>query len=103
MQRMKNKPDLSKQKISIRKRQFKNWIYDNNLTQPKVAKRLKMPLQEMKEKLNSHEPFTEEQIRNLVDLMGADRAFKVMFFPTLSEKYRVYYEAFVKHKECNER
>ena len=89
-------------KISIRKREFKNWIYDNNLTQPRVAKRLKMPVEEMKNKLNTHEPFTEEQIRNLVDLMGADKSFKVMFFPTLSEKYRVYYETFVKHKEYDE-
>ena len=89
-------------KISIRKRQFKRWIYENNLTQPRVARKLNLPLEEMKDKLNRHEPFAEEQIRNLVYLMGAEAAFEVLFFPTLRDKRRVYYETFVKHKERDE-
>jgi len=94
---------MDKLKISIRKRKFKNWIYDNELTQPYVAEKLKIPVQEMKDKLDTHEPFSEEQIRNLVYLMGAKAAFKVMYFPTLKEKERVRYETFIRPKENDER
>lgn len=90
-------------KIILRKRQFKNWIYDHDLTQPRVAKKLRMPVEEMKGKLTNREPFTEEQIKNLVYLMGAEDAFAVMYFPTLREKRRVYYETFIKYKENDER
>ena len=93
---------MAKMKITIRKREFKNWIYDNGLTQPRVARKLHIHLQEMKDKLTNHEPFTEEQIRDLVDLMGATDAFKVMYFPTLKDRLRIEQKVFVEHDNCDD-
>jgi hypothetical protein len=86
-------------KITIKKREFKNWIYENGLTQTLAARELHIPLQEMKDKLTNREAFTEEQIRNLVYLMGAVDAFKVMYFPTLKDRLRVEQEVFIGERD----
>ena len=58
---------------------------------------------EMKDKLNNRELFSEEQIGNLVYLLGAEEAIEVIYFPTLEEKERVYEKTFLtrrrKYKE----
>ena len=57
----------------------------------------------MKDKLNNRELFSEEQIGNLVYLLGAEEAIEVIYFPTLDEKERVYEKTFLtrrrKYKE----
>lgn len=83
---------------SLKKNQLKRWIYEHNHTQTFVAQKLHMSLQELKDKLNNRELFNEQQIRNLVYLLGAKNAFKVIYFPTLDEKRRVYKITFL-HEE----
>lgn len=87
--------------LSIRKQQLIQWIDANNFTQPIIAKRLNMTLQELIDKLNNQEPFTQEQIRDLVYFMGANEAFKVMYFPTLEYKERIWQEVFIIRDEFN--
>lgn len=91
---------------SLKKRQLKDWIYDNGKTQPYIAKRLGITKEELQRKLNTHEPFSEKQIRTLVRLVGAESAIEIIYFPTLKEKRRVWRKTFgQKQKEegLNER
>lgn len=75
---------------SLKKRQLKDWIYDNGKTQPYMARKLGIMKEELQRKLNEHEPFNEQQIRSLVHLVGAEAAIDIIYFPTLKEKRRVW-------------
>lgn len=79
---------------SLKKRKLKNWIYDNGKTQPYVARKLGITKSELQLKLNEHEPFTEQQIRSLVYLVGADEAINIIYFSSLKEKRRVWRKTF---------
>lgn len=79
---------------SLRKRQLKDWIYDHEKTQPYIAKKLGISKAELQRKLNEHEPFSEQQIRTLVQLVGAEAAIEIIYFPTLKEKRKVARKAF---------
>lgn len=84
---------------SLKKRQLKDWIYDNGKTQPYVAKRLDITKEELQRKLNEHEPFSEQQIRRLVRLVGAEAAIDIIYFPTLKEKRKVWRKTFGKKRK----
>ena len=84
---------------SLKKRQLKDWIYDNGKTQPYVAKRLGITKEELQRKLNEHEPFDKQQIRSLVYLVGAETAIDIIYFPTLKEKRKVWRKTFGKKRE----
>lgn len=88
---------------SLKKRQLKDWIYDNGKTQPYMARKLGITKSELQRKLNEHEPFNEQQIRSLVHLVGAEAAIEIIFFPTLKEKRTVWQKTFGrKRKEEDE-
>lgn len=88
---------------SLKKRQLKDWIYDNGKTQPYVARKLGITKEELQRKLNEHEPFNEEQIRSLVRLVEAEAAIDIIYFPTLKEKRKVWRKTFGrKRKEEDE-
>lgn len=95
---MDNDAEKTVQGYSLKKNRLKRWIYEHNHTQPYVARKLSISVQEMKDKLNKHELFSEEQIRNLVYLLGAEEAIEVIYFPTLKEKERVYEKTFLRKK-----
>lgn len=95
---MENEASKIVQGYSLKKNRLKRWIYEHNHTQPYVAKKLNISVQEMQDKLNKHELFSEEQIRNLVYLLGAEEAIEVIYFPTLEEKNRVYEKTFLRKK-----
>lgn len=84
--------------FSLKKRALKRWIYDNEHTQPYVAKKIHISADEFKRKLREREPFEKEQIRRLVYLMGAEAAFNVLYFPNPDERKRVQEEVFGKKK-----
>ena len=79
---------------SLKKRKLKDWIYDNNFTQPYVAKKLCITKAELQRKLNEHELFNEEQIRSIVRLVGAKAAIDIIYFPKIQEKHVVWQKTF---------
>lgn len=83
---------------SLKKSKLKKWIYRNNFTQPYIAKKLNLSTKEFKEKLTTHALFNKQQITTLIYLMGAEEAFKIIFFPTIEERKKVYLEVFKKKK-----
>ena len=94
---------LSRQKrpqgYSLKKRSLQRWIYCRGYTQPYVAKRLGLSAEEFKRKLREHEKFNEYQIGCLVQLMKAKAAFRVLYFPSLKMRRRIYREVFGESKE----
>ncbi len=83
---------------SLKKAKLKKWIYQNNFTQPYIAKKLNLSTKEFKEKLTTHALFYRQQITTLIYLMGAEEAFKIIFFPTIEERRKVYLQVFNKRK-----
>ncbi len=79
---------------SLKKRCLKRWIYAHGYTQPYVARKLGLSTENFKRKLREHEKFNEYQIRCLVKLMKAKAAFRVLYFPTLQMRRRIYKEVF---------
>lgn len=84
---------------SLLKRALKRWIYDNDFTQPDIARVMNISTKELKRKLAEHEKFNQKQLGNLVHFMGAKEAFKVIYFPSIEERQRVFYETFGNYKE----
>ena len=60
----------------------------------RIARRLGVSAEEFKRKLREHEKFNEYQISCLVELMKAKAAFRVLYFPTLRMRRRIYKEVF---------
>lgn len=83
---------------SLKKKQLKQWIYRNQLTQPYVARTMRMSVDEFKGKLKDNEPFNREQLKHLINLMGARNAFRVIRFHSGRQRRKVYKEVFVKYK-----
>lgn len=83
---------------SLKKKKLKQWIYRNKLTQPYVARTMRMSVDEFKGKLKDNEPFNREQLKHLIYLMGAKNAFRVIRFRSNRQRRRVYQEVFGKYK-----
>ena len=83
---------------SLNKKKLKQWIYRNKLTQPYVARTMRMSVYEFKGKLKDNEPFNREQLKYLIYLMGARNAFRVIRFHSNRQRRRVYQEVFGKYK-----
>lgn len=81
---------------SLKRQKMKRWIYEHNHTQPYVARKLNLTVEEFKRKLREREHFNKEQLRCLIYLVGAENAFNIIYFPTMEEKRRVYQQAFGK-------
>jgi len=88
----------SRKGYGLKKRLLKRWIYENDLTQPYVARKMKMPVEEFKQTLKDRGTFNAEQLKALVRLMGAWEAFKVLYFPSKRQRRRVYREVFGRYK-----
>lgn len=82
------------QGLSLKKRALKRWIYANGYNQPRFARALGLSTNAFKRKLNNHEKFNEYQIRCLVKLMKAKAAFRVLYFPSLKVRRRIYQKVF---------
>ena len=79
---------------SLKKHALKRWIYDNDRTQPFVARHMSLPVDEFKRRLCERGQFNRQQLWQLIKLMGAAAAFDVIYFPTKEEKRRVYSQVF---------
>ena len=84
---------------SLKKRSLQRWIYSRGYTQPYVARKLGLSAEEFKRKLREREKFNEYQIGCLVQLMKARAAFRVLYFPSLKMRRRIYREVFGELKE----
>lgn len=84
---------------SLKKRCLQRWIYARGYTQPYVARKLGISAEEFKRKLRAREKFNERQISCLVQLMKAKAAFRVLYFPSLKMRRRIYREVFGSSKE----
>ena len=73
---------------------LKKWIYEHDYTQSYIAERLGLAPEEFTRKLREHEKFNYWQIKPLVMLMGAEDAFKVIYFPTKKRRKEVWWEVF---------
>lgn len=79
---------------SLKKQKLKKWIYINGYTQPQIAKILHLSVYEFKERLNHRGLFFKKQLERLIDIMGANAAFQVIYFPTLKQRNKVFYKTF---------
>lgn len=86
----------------LKKKQLKRWIYDLDYTQSYVARKLGLTPIEFKRKLQEKEKFNREQITKLVYLMGAEEAFKVIYFPTVQMREEVRQKVFGNYKNKEE-
>ena len=84
---------------SLKKYSLKKWIYENGYTQPYVARKLGLHPEDFKQKLREREKFNKPQIWELIKLMGAEDAFKVLYFPTKQQRREVWWQVFGKYKE----
>lgn len=84
---------------SLKKYSLKKWIYGNGYTQPFVAEKLHLDVEEFKRKLRQREKFNREQITLLISIMKAKEAFKVIDFPTKRMRNRVWWQVFGKSRE----
>ena len=85
---------ISKAGYSLKKRCLQRWIYSRGYTQPYVARKLGLSTENFKRKLREHEKFNEQQICSLVELMKAKAAFRVLYFPSLQHRRKIYQEVF---------
>lgn len=79
---------------SLKERCLQRWMHSRGYTQPFIARSLGISADEFKRKLREHEKFNEQQIRYLVELMKAKAAFRVLYFPTLQMRQRIFKEVF---------
>ena len=84
----------SEKGYSLKKRCLKRWIYVHGYTQSFIARKLGISVEEFKRKLREHEKFNEYQITKLVALMKARAAFRVLYFPSIQIRRRIYQEVF---------
>lgn len=96
------KPIFPADGYSLKKFLLKKWIYANGLTQPYVAWKMHLPSYEFKRRLREREKFNKEEITALVKLMDAEDAFKVIYFPTMKIRRRVWREVFGKYRKKEE-
>ena len=82
---------------SLKKYSLKKWIYENGYTQPYVARKLGLHPEDFKQKLREQGKFNEPQIWELIKLMGAEDAFKVLYFPTKQQRREVWWQVFGKY------
>ena len=80
---------LYAQGCSLKKRALLRWIYGAGYTQPYVAQRMGLDIDEFKNRLRTRKKFDMQEIRALVFLMGARAAFRVIYFPTNDERERI--------------
>lgn len=83
-----------KEGYSLKKRLLKSWIYQNGYSQPYIAKKLGLGLDEFKRKLKHHDKFCKKQITILVHMMKAEQAFEVLYFDNSKTRRDVYYKVF---------
>lgn len=81
---------------SLKKTRLKQWIYANNQTQPSVARVLELSADEFKRKLREHEKFDRAQMKKLINLLGAENAFNVIYFPSKKFRKEVWWQVFGK-------
>lgn len=79
---------------SLKKGRLKKYIFRNHYTQTYFAKRLNLSAEEFKRKLTNRELFNKEQLRALINLMGAREAFKVIYFPSAKKRRKIYRQIF---------
>ena len=83
----------------LKKRKLHKWIYRNTLTQPYVATQMGIEPLKFKAMVKDKVPFNKFQLKQLIDLMGAEEAFKVIYFPTMTQRKEVYQKVFGNYKE----
>ena len=84
---------------SLKKKKLKQWIYRNRLTQPYVARKMRMSVVEFKENLKDNKLFNRGQLKHLIYLMGARNAFRVIHFYSNRQRRKVYQQVFGKYKD----
>lgn len=75
--------------VTLKSRKLKYWIKQKGLTQSYVAHELQMSKRQLRNKLYWRKTFNQQEITQLVNLLGARIAIQVIWFPTLKEKKRV--------------
>ena len=83
---------------SLYKKKLEQWINIYGLTQPYIARVMGLTLEEFKGKLKDNKPFNREQLKNLIYLMGARNAFRVIHFHSPEQRRRVYRQVFEKYE-----
>ena len=87
---------------SLKKYRLKKWIYDNGYTQPFVARKMGIEPIEFKRMLRERMKFSREQLWKLIKLMGAEEAFKVLYFPSKRRRRKIWWEVFGKYRQKEE-
>ena len=78
----------------LKRNNFWKWIKEQEYTVSFVANRLNLPAKVFKRKLWTRQMFNREQIWALIQLMGAEDAFRVIYLPTVQIREKVWWEVF---------
>ncbi len=87
---------------SLRRGAFYAWLKESGYTTSQIATRLDMGEQEFVHKLKTKQLFGREQLRILIETMGASSACFVMYFPTFEFRKQIYFEVFGKELPLQE-
>ena len=88
---------------SLRSGAFYSWLKESGYTTSQIATRLNMDEQEFVHKLKTKQLFGREQLRILIETMGASSACFVMYFPTFEFRKQIYFEVFGKELPLQEK
>lgn len=88
---------------SLRSGAFYAWLKESGYTTSQIATRLNMDEQEFVHKLKTKQLFGREQLRILIETMGASSACFVMYFPTFEFRKQIYFEVFGKELPLQEK
>lgn len=84
-----NFTDYYKSGVSIKTRVLKRWMKQMCYSQAFVAELLCMSKRKFRAKLYWRKKFNQSEMADLIRLMGARAAIKVILFPTLQERKRI--------------
>ena len=73
---------------------MKRWLKRRHISKKTISERMGISEADFEYRLEFWELFNEQEIESLVYFMGAKAAFYVIYFPSFSERKRVYYATF---------
>ena len=78
------------------------WMLRENCPPRYVSSQLGLTEDEFIVKLLLREKFNRQEIRKLIKLMGAEEAFKVLYFPSSVFRQKVWWQVFGKYRHKEE-
>lgn len=88
---------------SLRINAFFSWLHESQYSLRYIARQLHITSWQIIQKLKQREKFSESEIRELVYIMGAEKAFFIIYFPSFKFRQNVYFQVFGKEMKIKNR